>query len=58
MTCANILFSKLPGKDAIAKAARNIPALAFHSKKINETLQIIIASILKKLEAIALLSFK
>ena len=58
MTCAKILFNKLPGNDAIAKAAKNIPALAFPKIYINETLQIIIASMLKKLDANAFLSLR
>tara|TARA_B110000027_G_scaffold113692_1_gene122872 strand:- start:44 stop:280 length:237 start_codon:yes stop_codon:yes gene_type:complete len=51
--CPTILLNKVPGKEAIAKEAKNKPAEAFPKSAIKEILQIITPIILKKLEATA-----
>ena len=49
--CATILLKTVPGKDAMAKEAKNNPAIDFPKSNTKEILQSITAIILKKLEA-------
>ena len=46
-----MLLNKVPGKEAIAKEAKNNPAAVFPKSTTKDTLQIITPIILKKLEA-------
>ena len=49
--CPIILLNNVPGKEAIANEAKNIPAVFFSKRKINETRQTNTPKILKILEA-------